>query len=185
MAVRSVRYSTLPALDSVDGLGDVHRDGADFGVGHLAGGAEDAPEAPDDGHQVGRGDGDVEVVEALLDLFGEVLGADDVGAGLLGLGDLGALGEDGDLDVAAEAVGQRDRAAQLLVGVADVEAGADVDLDGLVELGAGEALDEGDGLVGLVLALAVDLGARLGVAAGVLGAHATRPRRPSSARCRR
>ena len=70
---------------------------------------------------------------------GEVLGADDVGAGLLGLARLVALGEDGDLDVLAEAVGQRDRAAQLLVGVADVQAGADVHLDGLVELGASRA----------------------------------------------
>ena len=62
--------------------------------------------------------------------------ADDVGAGLLGLAGLVALREDGDLDVLAQAVRQRDRAAQLLVGVADVEAGADVHLDGLVELGA-------------------------------------------------
>ena len=36
----------------------------------------------------------------------------------------------------AQPVGQGDRAAQLLVGVADVEAGADVHLDGLVELRA-------------------------------------------------
>ena len=95
------------------------------------------PEAADDRHHVGRGDRDVEVVEALLDALGEVLAADDVGAGLLGLARLVALGEDGDLDVLAEAVGQRDRAAQLLVGVAHVQAGADVDLDRLVELRAG------------------------------------------------
>ena len=52
--------------------------------------------------------------------------------------------------------GQRDRAAQLLVGVADVQPGADVDLDRLVELGALELLDAADRLGGLVLALAVD-----------------------------
>ena len=69
----------------------------------------------------GRGDGDVEVVEAVLDPLGQVLAADDVGAGLLGLAGLVALGEDGDLDLLAEPVGQRDRAAQLLVGVADVQ----------------------------------------------------------------
>ncbi len=74
----------------------------------------------------------------------EVLAADHVGAGRFGLGGLGALREDRDLDVLAESVGQCDRAAQLLVGVAHVEAGAHVHLDGLVELGAREILDEGD-----------------------------------------
>ena len=92
---------------------------------------------------------------------GEVLGADDVGAGLLGLARLVALGEHGDLDVLAEAVRERDRPAQLLVGVADVQPGAHVDLDGLVELRALELLDERDRLGGRVLALAVE--ALLGV----------------------
>ncbi len=110
-----------------------------FGFGILPGRAEDPAEPADDRHQVGRRDRDVEVVEAVLDLLGEVLGADDVGAGLLGLPGLVALGEHGDLDVLAEAVGQRDRPAQLLVGVADVEPGADVHLDRLVELHAGSA----------------------------------------------
>ena len=70
---------------------------------------------------------------------GQVLAADDVGAGLLGLARLVALGEHGDLDLLAEPVGQRDRAAQLLVGVTDVQAGADVDLDRLVELARARA----------------------------------------------
>ena len=84
-----------------------------------------------------------------------------------------ALGEDGDLDVLAEPVGQRDGAAQLLVGVADVQAGADVHLDRLVELRALELLDERDRLGGRVLALAVDLGLGLDVRLSVLGHHAT------------
>jgi hypothetical protein len=58
-------------------------------------------------------------------------------------------------------VRQRDGAAQLLVGVADVQAGADVDLDGLVEVRALELSDERDRLGGRVLALTVDVGARL------------------------
>ena len=61
----------------------------------------------------------------------------------------------------AQAVGQRDGAAQLLVGVADVEARAHVDLDGLVELRALELLDEPDRLGGQMLVLAIDLRARL------------------------
>ena len=147
----------LAGLGLLDRLGDVHRHRADLRVGHLALRAEDAAEAADDRHHVRRRDRDVEVGEALLDALGEVLGADDVGAGLLGLVGLVALGEDGDVDVLAEAVGQRDRAAQLLVGVADVQAGAHVDLDGLVELRALELLDQRDRLGGRVLALAVDL----------------------------
>src|ERR1700733_4264356 len=163
----------LAGLGLLDGLGDVHRDGADFRVGHLAGGAEDAPEATDDGHHVGRGDGDVELVEALLDPFGQVIAADDVGAGAFGLGNLRALREDDDLDVLADAVGQRDRAAQLLVGVAHVQPGAHVDLDRLVELCVGEAAHERDGLGRLVPALAVDLAEVLGVALAVRAHEAT------------
>ena len=67
IAVRSVRYSTLPAFDSSTALLDVHRDRADLRVRHLARRAEDAAEPADDGHQVRRRDRDVEVVEALLD----------------------------------------------------------------------------------------------------------------------
>src|SRR4051812_2716384 len=151
----------LAGLGLLDRLGDVHRHGADARVGHLALRAEDPAEPADDRHQVGRRDRDVEVGEAALDALGEVLGAHDVGAGLLGLAGLVALGEDGDGDVAAEAVGQRDGAAQLLVGVAHVQPGADVDLDGLVEARDLGLLDQRDGLGGRVLVLAVDLAARL------------------------
>ena len=88
----------------------------------------------DHGHHVGRRDRDVEVGPAAADPLGEVLAADGVGAGRLGLARLVALGEDGDRDVLAEAVRQHHRAAHLLVGVADVDAEADVRLDRLVEL---------------------------------------------------
>src|SRR3954463_16668637 len=150
----------LARLGLLDGLADVHRDRADLGVRHLALWAEDAAEAADDRHHVGRRDGDVEVGEALLDAGRQGLGADDVRAGLLGLARLVALGEHRDLDVLAQPVRQRDRAAQLLVGVADVEARADVDLDGLVELRALEVLHELDSLVRGVLLRAIDLLAR-------------------------
>ena len=134
--MRSVRYSTLPDLDSLTALATSIVTVPTLGFGILPDGAEDPAQAADDRHHVRRGDGDVEVVEAVLDALGQILAADDVGAGLLGLAGLLALGEDGDLDLLAEAVGQRDRAAQLLVGVADVQAGADVHLDRLVELRA-------------------------------------------------
>ena len=62
----------------------------------------------------------------------------------------------------------------------------DHDLDGLVELGRGERLQEVDGLGRLVGAVAVDLGRRLLVALAS-GHHRTtpRPRSPWSARCPR
>ena len=120
--MRSVRYSTFPALDSSTALATSIVTVPTFGFGILPGGAEDPAQPTDHRHQVRGRDRHVEVVEAFLDPLGEVLGADHVGAGLLGLARLVALGEDGDLDLLAEAVGQRDRAAQLLVGVADVQA---------------------------------------------------------------
>jgi len=107
-----------------------------LGVRHLARRTQDPAKAPDYRHQVRRRDRHVEVVEAFLDLLGEILGADDVGAGLLGLARLVALREHGDLYVLAQPVGERDRPAKLLVGVTDVEPGANVHLDGLVEFHA-------------------------------------------------
>src|SRR6266566_7724686 len=86
---------------------------------------------------------------------------------LFGLAHLVSLGEHGDLDVLAESVRQRDRAAQLLIGVAHVETGADMDLDRLVELGAAQAAHERNRLGGRILALAVDHGEPLGVAPAV------------------
>ena len=73
---------------------------------------------------------------------------DVVGAGLLGLARGVALGEDGDGLRAAGAVGQHERAAQLLVGVAHVEAEPEVRLDGLVELGRLERLEQADASTG-------------------------------------
>src|SRR5206468_11942232 len=111
----------LAGLRLLNGLHNVHRDRAGLRVRHLAAGAEDAAELADDAHLVGSGDRDVEVVEALLDLLAEVGGADDVSAGLLGLACLLALGEDRDLRLAARAVREHERPAQLLLGVPDVE----------------------------------------------------------------
>src|SRR5215218_701712 len=166
-AIRSVL--DLAGLGLGHGLGHVVGDRADLRVGHLALGPEDAAELADHRHHVRRRDRHVEVAEALLHLLGEIVVADVVGARLLGLARLVALGDDGDGHLTTEAVRQRDRAAQLLLGVADVEAGADVDLDRLVELAGVEALDQCDRLGRRVLALAVDLGEVVGVALAVLG----------------
>ena len=76
----------LAALEVADRLGHVGGDGAGLRVGHQATGAEHPTEAADERHQVGRGDGHVEVDVALLDLGGQVVGAHHVGAGLAGGG---------------------------------------------------------------------------------------------------
>ena len=144
-------------LELADHLGDVHGDGAELGVGHETTGAEDLAEAADLAHHVGGGDGGVEVQLASLDLGHEVIGADDVGASGLGLAGLLTLGEDGDADGLAGAVGQGDGAADVLVGLTGVNAQADGDLDGLVKLGGGQLLGELHGLLRGVELGAVDL----------------------------
>ena len=158
----------LARLGLAHGLPHVHRDRARLRVRHLPARAEDPAELADRAHHVRRGDGDVEVVEAFFDLRGEIGGADDVGACLLSLARLLALGEHGDPDVLARPVGEHERPAELLVGVADVEAEVEVHLDRLVELRGGRVLQEPDGLERRVRVLAVDLLARLVVALPVL-----------------
>ncbi len=124
----------LAGLDLLDRLRDLERDRAAARVGHLALRPEHAAEPADDGHHVRRRERDVEVGPALLHARREIVGAHVVGAGLLGRARVLALGEHGDRLGAAGAVRQHQRAAQLLVGVAHVEAEPEVRLDGLVEL---------------------------------------------------
>ena len=134
----------LTGLELLDDAADVLGDGAELRVRHQTARTEDLTELADLAHLVGRGDGRVEVQEAALDLLDEVVAADDVGAGGLGLAGLVALGEDGDAHVLAGAVGQRNRAANLLLGLTSVDAEAEVDLDGLVELGGGRSPRRGE-----------------------------------------
>ena len=65
-----------------------------------------------------------------------------LGAGLAGGRGGVAGGEHGDADVLAGARGQGDGAAHHLVGLAGVDAEAHDQLDGLVELGRGQALHQ-------------------------------------------
>ncbi len=60
-----------------------------------------------------------------------------------------ALGEDGDTDGLAGTVGQRDGATDVLIGLTGVNAEAEVNFDGLVELGGVELLDELSSLKGV------------------------------------
>src|SRR5690606_24052403 len=104
------------------------------------------------------GDGDVKVALAgLRDLSDELFAADEVGAGLFGLLLLLRLcAEDGDALGLTGAVRERDRAANLLIRLARVDAEADVHLDGGVELRRRRGLRELDGLLGGVDLLSVE-----------------------------
>ena len=95
--------------------------------------------------------GDVEVHEALvLDALHEVVGADDIGAGFLGLARGVARCEHGDTDVLTGARGQRHGPAQHLVGLAGIHAEAERSFDGFVELAVGELLHQLERLLRLV-----------------------------------
>src|SRR5512133_3475883 len=72
----------LAGLLLLHGARDVHGHRADLRVRHEAAGAEHLSEPADDAHHVRRREDLVELHEAALDLLGEVLRADDVGAAL-------------------------------------------------------------------------------------------------------
>ena len=134
MAALSTLNSTRPPLTSRDRALEVEGDGAGLGVRHQAAAAEDLAEPADQAHRVGRRERDVELEPAGLDLLDQVLATDLVGTGAQRLLGLLALGEDGDADDLARAVRQDDRAADHLVGVAGVDAEAEVRLDRRVEV---------------------------------------------------
>jgi hypothetical protein len=139
----------LACLDVLDRLGHVHGDGAGLGIRHQAAGTEDPAQATDHPHHVGGRHDRVELEPAALDLGRQVLAADHVGAGLLGLLDLLAAGEDRHSGGSAGAVRQDDRAADHLVGVLGVDPQAHGDLHRFIELGERELLDPSQGLLEL------------------------------------
>ena len=148
MLVLSRRYSTLPALASLTAWAMLGVTVPAFGAGHQALGAEQLTETADDAHHVGGGDDGVELEPVLaLDLLDQLLAAGVVGASRLGLFLALGLAEDEHADALAGAVGQHDGAADLLVGVTGVDAELDVQLDGLVELGAAGLANELKGLL--------------------------------------
>jgi hypothetical protein len=91
-----------------------------FGRRHQAARPEDSAELPDLAHHVRRGDRHVEVDPAALDLL-DVVGADEVGPGLLRLARLVALGDHEDPDGTPGSGREHDGAPDDLVGVARVD----------------------------------------------------------------
>ena len=173
IAVRSVRYSTLPALDSSTALATSIVTVPTFGFGILPCGPRMRPRRPTTGIMSGVAIATSKSVKPSSIRLARSSAPTTSAPASSASRALSPLAKTAILTSLPRPLRQRDRAAQLLVGVADVQARADVDLDGLVELRALELLDELDRLGGLVLALAVDLRPRLEVVLAVLGHHAT------------
>ena len=84
----------LTRLGVVDGAFDVRSNSTGLGIRHQTTGTENLPQLAHDTHRVGRGDHDVKVHHAALDLVGKLFHADKVSARGFGLLGILALGED-------------------------------------------------------------------------------------------
>ena len=147
MPPASLRNSTLPALYSRTVLADFGRDGAGTRRRHQPARTEHAPQRTDHAHHVGSGDAGVELGPAVLDLLGQLVAADFIGPGGLGLLGQVSLGEHDHPQRLADAVRQHDRAADQLIGLLGIDAQPHRDVDRLIELRVVELLEQGHGLV--------------------------------------
>ena len=159
----------LARLDLPDRLGHVHRHRPRLRVRHEAAGAQDPAELAELAHDVRRGDDDVALEPAVLELL-DVFDAHEVGARGFRLPDPIALGNHQHANRLPGSVGQHDRPAHHLVGVARVDAEPHGDVHGLIELGERGALHQRHGVGDLVLARPIDLGDR-GLELLALGRH--------------
>ena len=131
----SVRYSILPAFMSLTALPTSKVTVPALGFGMRPRGPRTRPSLPTTPIMSGVATAASKSSKPSCDPRGQVLGAHDVRAGLLGLGGLVTLGEHGHAQRLAGAVGQHHGAADLLVCMARVDAQLDVDLHRLVEIG--------------------------------------------------
>ena len=146
-----MRISWRPCRAAVDGGFDLVGlyDGVVARVGHQTAGSEDASESSDFWHLVRCCERDFPIGPSALYAFEHLVVDDEVGTGF-GCDACGfTFGEDEDSDDVAEGVWQRDDFAQLLVGVARVGVGCEVDLDALVELCGCGLAGEFDSVVGV------------------------------------
>ena len=140
----------LAGLRLAHRLSDVERHRSGLRVRHQPAGAEHASQLSELAHLVRRGDEDVELQPAVLDLL-QVLGADVVRAGRFGLTGLVADRDDEHADGGAGDGRKHDGATHDLIGVTRIDAEANHCLDRLVELGERRALHDLECLARLIL----------------------------------
>jgi hypothetical protein len=112
----------------------------DLRIRHQATRTKDLTQLTDHAHGVRGGNDAIEVDHAGLDLGGQVLETDDIGASRLGSSRLFALGEDGNADRLAGTGRQNHRTANDLIRLARIDTETDGDIDRFVELGARNSL---------------------------------------------
>ena len=122
--------------------------GAGLRIGHQAFGAEHFTEASDGLHYIGRGNESVEVGPVFLgDLLDHLFAAGKISTGRFGFSNLVAGRDDQNFFRLTESVRQNDGAADHLVGVLGIDSQAHGDLDGFVELGEFNFLQEWNGIL--------------------------------------
>ena len=133
-AGRVVAEFDLSGLVLLYDFGHIGRHGAGTRRRHQTPRTEDIAEWSDEPHHVRGRDAGVEVDPTSLDLAQFFL-THDVGSGVFGRRHYVALGEHHDPLRPADSVRQHERTADDLIGLLRIDAQADGDLDGLVELG--------------------------------------------------
>ena len=136
-APRSVRYSSLPAFASRDRLADVERHRAGLRVRHLPARAEDPAELADDAHH-GRASRSATSKSSKPSSICVARSAEPTTSAPASSASLAfsPSANTATRTSLAGAVREHQRPAELLVGMADVQAEAEVRLDRLVELRA-------------------------------------------------
>lgn len=148
----------LAALELAHGLGDIRRNGTKLGIRHHAARTKDLTQTANLAHHVGSCDGSVEIDVASLHVGNQIVGTDNVSTSLESFLGLIALGEDGNANFLARAIGQRDGTANLLVCLTGVNVEAECDLDALVKGCRRNLLGKRASLERRVLLVLVNLG---------------------------
>ena len=158
MPALSARNCTWPALAFFTASATSCVTVPTFGFGIRPRGPENLTELPDDAHRVGRGDRDVEIDLAFLDLGRQIVEADDIGAGRLGR--LG-LARPARIPRRARVLpvpwGSTSEPRTDLVGLLGIDAEIDRHVDRLVELRGRVLLDDLDGVDHRIGLVAIDL----------------------------
>ena len=119
-----------------DGLGDIARlhNGASFGVRHQVAGTKHTTKTADFSHHVGGTNCDVKISVTALDASHIVIGLGyKICASFSRSRCSFALGKDQDTYGLAKPLGQHDHIANLLISLAGIQAGSNVNLNSLVE----------------------------------------------------